>query len=260
MSATQPAAAGAGAIHPVVPDAMVPIDRGPGELAVVRRGRSAGRAPYTREDDLALVKWAEKHPTYPVQGRIIWEMAERAQISRHSWQSMQNRWRRIIQKRLATGSFSSEPVAVSVGTSTALGDDRSASHGEGRCTSHADGRSTSHADGRSTSHGDGRSTIEQPAPKATARTKKPAPEARVAVGCSTKVEQISKKAASRVDVPAKRKKLVIETSVAAESRQEVPTASDHRPTGKWECLDLASAPPWLLEDQNFDLVVDVEDI
>lgn len=61
--------------------------------------RRVGRLRFTAEEDKALMQWVSQHPCAPAQGRQLWEGAERAGLTRHSWQSMQNRWRRHIQKR-----------------------------------------------------------------------------------------------------------------------------------------------------------------
>lgn len=42
-------------------------------------------------------RWVAEHPGWPDQGRQLWEEAEEARITRHSWQSMQNRWRRYLK-------------------------------------------------------------------------------------------------------------------------------------------------------------------
>ena len=56
----------------------------------------AERKKFTEEDDNALTKWVKSNPGLRPQGREIWERAQRAKITKHSWQSMQNRFRRRI--------------------------------------------------------------------------------------------------------------------------------------------------------------------
>ena len=57
-------------------------------------GRQGGRVAYSAADDEAMKKWVASHPDMKTQGKKLWKAAERAAITRHSWASMQNRWRR----------------------------------------------------------------------------------------------------------------------------------------------------------------------
>lgn len=60
-------------------------------------------------------RWVAEHPGWPDQGRQLWEEAEEACVTRHTWQSMQNRWRRYLKRGASTGA--PEPArAVAVGT------------------------------------------------------------------------------------------------------------------------------------------------
>ena len=43
-------------------------------------------------------QWVAERPTCPDQGKKIWEAAQEAQVTSHSWQSMQNHWRRCLRK------------------------------------------------------------------------------------------------------------------------------------------------------------------
>lgn len=55
------------------------------------------RAAFTEEDDRAMRQWVAERPTWPDQGKKIWEEAEKAKVTTHSWQSMQNHWRRCLR-------------------------------------------------------------------------------------------------------------------------------------------------------------------
>ena len=57
-------------------------------------GRQGGRFAYLAADDEAMRRWVTIHPDMKTQGKKLWKAAERAAITRHSWASMQNRWRR----------------------------------------------------------------------------------------------------------------------------------------------------------------------
>jgi len=58
------------------------------------------RIYFTDADDEAMIRWASCHPQLGDQGRVLWEMAERAGVTRHGWASMQTRWRRQLKRRL----------------------------------------------------------------------------------------------------------------------------------------------------------------
>jgi len=58
-----------------------------------------GRLHFTVEEDQAMANWVAANPGMREQGRKLWEKAERAGVTRHPWQSMQNRWRRRVQDR-----------------------------------------------------------------------------------------------------------------------------------------------------------------
>jgi len=71
-----------------------PQERGPGPNVEEAK---AERMRFTVEDDKALKKWVASNPGLPSQGQKLWERAERAKVTKHTWQSMQNRWRRRLQ-------------------------------------------------------------------------------------------------------------------------------------------------------------------
>ena len=54
------------------------------------------RVNYTDEDDAAVWQWILAHPGCKKQWQAIWVQAAQAKITDHSWQSMQNRWRRHL--------------------------------------------------------------------------------------------------------------------------------------------------------------------
>merc|ERR1712032_316630 len=60
------------------------------------------KSKFTEEEDRAMRQWVAERPKFPDQGKKIWEAAEKAKVTSHSWQSMQNHWRRSLRKR-ATG-------------------------------------------------------------------------------------------------------------------------------------------------------------
>lgn len=62
------------------------------------RGRNGGRLHFTAEEDQAMQQWVASRPLMPDQGRLLWQEAESAGITRHGWASMQNRWRRQLRK------------------------------------------------------------------------------------------------------------------------------------------------------------------
>lgn len=43
-------------------------------------------------------RWVAEHPGSGDQGRQLWQAAEEAGVTHHSWQSMQNRWRRYLKR------------------------------------------------------------------------------------------------------------------------------------------------------------------
>lgn len=47
-------------------------------------------------------RWVAEHRGWPDQGRQLWEGAEEARITQHTWQSMQNRWRRTLKRSAGT--------------------------------------------------------------------------------------------------------------------------------------------------------------
>ena len=56
------------------------------------------KSKFTEEEDRAMRQWVAERPTCPDQGKKIWEAAQEAQVTSHSWQSMQNHWRRCLRK------------------------------------------------------------------------------------------------------------------------------------------------------------------
>jgi len=85
-----------------------------------RPRRHVGRLRFDANEDKALVQWVAQHPSAPDQGRQLWEQAERISLTRHSWQSMQNRWRRYVQPRLASIGAEWETAAEDATTSSEM--------------------------------------------------------------------------------------------------------------------------------------------
>eukprot|EP00927_Polykrikos_kofoidii_P052776 TRINITY_DN4671_c0_g2_i1.p1 TRINITY_DN4671_c0_g2~~TRINITY_DN4671_c0_g2_i1.p1 ORF type:complete len:366 (-),score=85.05 TRINITY_DN4671_c0_g2_i1:227-1324(-) len=66
-------------------------------------GRSGPRVKYTSAEDKAIVGWVQRNRHYRVQGKALWEIAESLGLTRHSWQSMRNRWIKVLSgNRCAT--------------------------------------------------------------------------------------------------------------------------------------------------------------
>jgi len=90
----------------------LPAAAPPGEDGKDRGGRDEGllhgdgvsgrRLPFTAEEDAAMRCWVATHPQLGQQGQRLWKDAERAQVTRHGWISMQNHWRRKLRGRLRT--------------------------------------------------------------------------------------------------------------------------------------------------------------
>jgi len=89
-------------IFDVEPDASVPDEafrtHGSSQVGEIRAAAGQARLKFTEEDNRAMQNWVADRPTYPDQGRKIWELAENAKVTAHSWQSMQNHWRRRLRK------------------------------------------------------------------------------------------------------------------------------------------------------------------
>lgn len=66
--------------------------------APARRGHQK-RDRFTAEDDAAMVDWVKKNPYLRTQGKEIWQRAVTAKVTGHSWQSMQNRYRRYLKEK-----------------------------------------------------------------------------------------------------------------------------------------------------------------
>lgn len=78
-----------------------------GDAAVGRgeAGGKRGRQNFTPAEDAALKDWVREHASLAPQGQTLWKMAERARVTRHSWQSMQNHYRRqLMVKRSAAAA------------------------------------------------------------------------------------------------------------------------------------------------------------
>jgi len=71
-------------------------------------GSKGGRLQYMAEDDAAMAQWVRKNQNLRESGRQIWERAEKAGVTKHTWQSMQNRWRRRAHER-------KPPIKVALG-------------------------------------------------------------------------------------------------------------------------------------------------
>ena len=56
----------------------------------------AERMKFTAEDEAALARWVRANPGLKAKGRELWERAQRAKITKHTWQSMQNHYRRKL--------------------------------------------------------------------------------------------------------------------------------------------------------------------
>ncbi|CAK9006496.1 unnamed protein product [Durusdinium trenchii] len=69
----------------------------PGRPSQARRART--REKYTREDDVALKEWVKKNVGLKSQGKELWVRAVQAKVTGHSWQSMQNRYRRHLKPK-----------------------------------------------------------------------------------------------------------------------------------------------------------------
>ena len=67
-----------------------------------RSGERRGRTAYQPADDEAMRKWVAEHPSWPSKGKKIWEEAEKAAITNHSWQSMKERWRKTLMSKDST--------------------------------------------------------------------------------------------------------------------------------------------------------------
>jgi len=76
------------------------------------QGSYAGRLHFTAADDAAMRDWVLKNPGLKRQGRQMWERAERAKVTRHPWQSMQNHWRRCLAERGAAPRRVATPAAA----------------------------------------------------------------------------------------------------------------------------------------------------
>jgi len=61
-----------------------------------RRPSGRARIFFNAEDDRKMIEWVKDHPNMGPNGRAIWEEAENACLTCHSWQSMQNRYRRHL--------------------------------------------------------------------------------------------------------------------------------------------------------------------
>jgi hypothetical protein len=61
-------------------------------------GPRDGRLQFTPAEDTALRDWVRQHASLASQGQRLWKMAERARVTRHTWQSMHNRWRRHLKR------------------------------------------------------------------------------------------------------------------------------------------------------------------
>jgi len=57
------------------------------------------RDKFTKEEDAALVEWVKNNPSLKCQGKDIWVRAVNAKVTGHSWQSMQNRYRRYLREK-----------------------------------------------------------------------------------------------------------------------------------------------------------------
>lgn len=65
----------------------------------IERGRARGRLKFSREEDSMLAQWVQNNPHLKAMGEQIWKQAERSNLTRHGWASMQNRWRRYCSHR-----------------------------------------------------------------------------------------------------------------------------------------------------------------
>lgn len=69
-------------------------------VAVLSLAPGRRKIYFSDADDEAMIRWASCHPQLGDQGRVLWEMAERAGVTCHGWASMQTRWRKRLRKRL----------------------------------------------------------------------------------------------------------------------------------------------------------------
>ena len=97
-----------------------------GQPLVCRMKVKARREKFSQEEDTALLKWVRSHPDLPSQGRYLWQRAQHAKVTKHSWQSMQNRFRRALCDKKAED----KPGAVKAAAKP-LQDARKACQGEG---------------------------------------------------------------------------------------------------------------------------------
>jgi len=77
--------------------------RAPAKASPAHAARGQKREKFTREDDAALVEWVRKNPDLKSQGKDIWVRAANAKVTHHSWQSMQNRYRRQLKEKKGDG-------------------------------------------------------------------------------------------------------------------------------------------------------------
>jgi len=63
------------------------------EAALSARQR---RAAFTADEDAALMQWVASNPQLRPTGQRLWKAAEKAGVTRHTWQSMNNRFRRHL--------------------------------------------------------------------------------------------------------------------------------------------------------------------
>merc|ERR1719195_1771208 len=67
-----------------------------------------GRAAFTADEDAALMQWVASNPQLRPTGQRLWKAAEQAGVTKHTWQSMNNRYRRHLvpnQKSLQHSLF-----------------------------------------------------------------------------------------------------------------------------------------------------------
>jgi len=58
-----------------------------------------GRAAFTPDEDAALMQWVVSNPQLRPTGQRLWQAAEKAGVTRHTWQSMNNRYRRHLMPK-----------------------------------------------------------------------------------------------------------------------------------------------------------------
>eukprot|EP00435_Cladocopium_sp_Y103_P073971 s352_g46.t1 len=93
-----PAAPAAPAPAAVAPKAAAKAAAAPPGAAPARRGHQK-RDRFTAQEDAAMVEWVKKNPYLRTQGKEIWQRAVTANVTGHSWQSMQNRYRRYLKEK-----------------------------------------------------------------------------------------------------------------------------------------------------------------